>query len=274
MSTPFPKEVAARALARARGEEYQERLEEESSRLRREGTCFDCEHPIFSRSTAHSSSEDYNLDGSRHRCFPALEIINDRRLIRLLAIGERLVPTKSVKRMLRIDAKTEKDWKPTHVSYEGELGGVLLHYYRDRRFLYQAPISVSDFMVGRWRRTGEMSPLPEPKPEWNNARNGWVSPRGEIFPCGFQGHLGLASRLEQHFGVYDLTAAGWMKVQEGDVVWIYSKAVTPPQLAIARELREWERLERLPLVEPETIAEVVGGILEKERIASRRSPGR
>lgn len=45
-----------------------------------------------------------------------------------------------------------------------------------------------------------------------SSMNGWISPAGELYGCGFMGHIDLASRLEQTEG--SLEKKKWVKLQD------------------------------------------------------------
>lgn len=45
-----------------------------------------------------------------------------------------------------------------------------------------------------------------------SSMNGWISPAGELYGCGFMGHIDLADRLEETEG--DLEKKKWVKLQD------------------------------------------------------------
>lgn len=73
-----------------------------------------------------------------------------------------------------------------------------------------------------WDETEEEEEPKEIKPEKFEIitqDTGWLSPEGDFYPCAYQGHNNLASRLG--FKEFMLEEKGWVKMQNAEFVWDY-----------------------------------------------------
>ena len=55
------------------------------------------------------------------------------------------------------------------------------------------------------------APVSVPEPD-SNAKQGWLSPAGHLYPCEVQGHNRLQVALQNNFGIADIERNGWIKL--------------------------------------------------------------
>lgn len=86
----------------------------------------------------------------------------------------------------------------------------------------------------------ERPPSPPPPAEREiSGDNGWLSPEGKFYRCAYSEHVSLASRLG--FDELKLERLGWLKIQDGRVVYPIDAGEHKPTQAQLDLLFDWYR---------------------------------
>ena len=119
--------------------------------------------------------------------------------------------------------------------------------------------SIEDRISSHWDRVGKaLGVLPEhkekPRPVKNfaNTSNGWLSPDGEFYRCGYLGHISLAQDLGSNEP--DLEKKRWLKLQND--AWLLSWRIESGERKITQSqldaVFQWSQEKGKPMPEFET----------------------